>query len=84
MILPGWGWNAHGKGGTGAVTTLLWRPDFPMRATTLLHRLLGINYARIIDAEFTADGLICDVSLTTSTARCGRNACVASVSPPSR
>ena len=75
MILPGWGWNAHGKGGTGAVTTLLWRPDFPMRATTLLHRLLGINNARVLDAEFTADGLICDVSLTTSTPRCGTCGC---------
>ena len=42
-----------------------------MRATTLLNTVLGIKYTRVTGAEFTAEGLICDVEPTTEIARCG-------------
>lgn len=46
-----------------------------MRATTLLTTLLGIKYARVTGAEFTSQGLICDVEPTTEIARCGGCGC---------
>ena len=42
-----------------------------MRASTLLNTLLGIKFTRVVNAEFTEDGLICDVEPTTEIARCG-------------
>ena len=42
-----------------------------MRATTLLNTVLGIKYTRVTGAEFTPDGLVCDVEPTTEIPRCG-------------
>jgi transposase len=42
-----------------------------MRATTLLNTLLGIKFTQVVNAEFTEDGLICDVEPTTEIPRCG-------------
>ena len=46
-----------------------------MRATSLLNTLLGIKYARVVNVEFTATGLICDVEPTTTIPRCGGCGC---------
>ncbi|WP_437710175.1 ISL3 family transposase [Sorangium sp. So ce448] len=42
-----------------------------MRATTLLNNVLGIKFTRVTGAQFTADGLVCDVEPTTEIPRCG-------------
>jgi len=42
-----------------------------VRATTLLNTVLGIKFTRVIGAEFTDEGLICDVEPTTDIPRCG-------------
>ena len=42
-----------------------------MRSTTLLNTVLGIKYTRVTGAEFTQDGLVCDVEPTTEIPRCG-------------
>ena len=46
-----------------------------MRATTLLNTVLGIKYTRVTGAEFTEDGLVCDVEPTTEIPRCGGCGC---------
>jgi transposase len=46
-----------------------------VRATSLLNTLLGIKYTRVTGAEFTEDGLICDVEPTTEIPRCGGCGC---------
>lgn len=46
-----------------------------MRATTLLNTVLGIKFTRVIGAEFTDKGLICDVEPTTDIPRCGGCGC---------
>ena len=43
----------------------------PMRATTLLNKLLGIKFTRVTGIEFSADVLTVDVEPTTSVPRCG-------------
>lgn len=46
-----------------------------MRATTVLRNVLGINHARFLNVEITADGIVCDVAPATSVARCAGCGC---------
>jgi Transposase len=41
-----------------------------VRAATLLNNVLGIKFTRVTGAQFTADGLVCDVEPTTEIPRC--------------
>lgn len=71
----GVGWNAHGIGGTGVVAEQFTEGQDPVRATTLLNKLLRFKSTRVVGVSFTEDGLLCDVEPTTSIPRCGGCGC---------
>jgi transposase len=64
-------WNAHGIRGTEAVARQTSGGQDPVRATTLLNKVLRFKSTCVVAVSFTAEGLVCDVKPTTSVARCG-------------
>ncbi len=71
----GEGWNAHGIGGTDVVAEQTTGGQDPVRATTLLNKLLRFKSTRVVGVSFTEDGLLCDVEPPTSIPRCGSCGC---------
>jgi transposase len=69
------GWNAHGIGGTDVVAKQTTGGQDPVRATTLLNKVLRFKSTRVVGVSFTEDGLLCDVEPTTSIPRCGGCGC---------
>jgi transposase len=69
------GWNAHGIGGTDVVAKQTTGGQDPVRATTLLNKLLRFKSTRVVGVSFTEDGLLCEVEPTTSIPRCGGCGC---------
>ncbi len=69
------GWNAHGIGGTDVVAEQTTGGQDPVRATTLLNKLLRFKSTRVVGVSFTEDGLLCEVEPTTSIPRCGGCGC---------